>query len=118
MYRGRTDLLHLLPIELRFMIKDAIAHDDLRTHVCFYLSHPDVAELYGGSEDQDEFWKRLCWNCGIGLLPGEDAQEEVSWRTIAVDCIQRDGFCMHEDCGEYVLEYNRKRSCHAISPYH
>ena len=118
MYRGRTDLLQLLPIELRFMIKDAIAHDDLRTHVCFYLSHPDVAELYGGSEDQDEFWKRLCWNCGIGLLPGEDAQEEVSWRTIAVDCIQRDGFCMHEDCGEYVLEYNRKGSCHAISPYH
>ena len=106
----KNGLLCLLPTEIQFMIKNNIAPNDLRTHVCFYLTHPDIAELYESEKDPDEFWKHVCWLCGLGLLPNEDEKEahEISWKAIAIDCIIKDGFCKHEECGENILEYNSK----------
>ena len=96
-----------LPAELGLMIKNAIPASDLRTHVCFYLSSPHCAILYDSDPDPDDFWMRACWSCGIGALDVEFIMQR-SWRDIAFECIQADGFCTHPQCGESLLEYNRQ----------
>ncbi|KAI0741805.1 hypothetical protein C8Q80DRAFT_158812 [Daedaleopsis nitida] len=98
-----------LPIELRHTIKDFIAPFDLRTHVCFYLSHPDCAALYGSKHQEDDFWKFICWHNGLGKLPDDEYTLISDWREVAMDCIRADGFCTHPECGESILEYNRRR---------
>ncbi|KAI0642044.1 hypothetical protein C8Q79DRAFT_987027 [Trametes meyenii] len=104
------------PPELLLAVKELSDPADLRTHVCFYLSSPRVAALYDASKDPDAFWRHACWSCGIGagLTPEENLDSafwplhgEPSWKKIAIDCISRDGFCKHPQCGEALLEYNR-----------
>ena len=96
----------LLPPELRLLVKDAIPTSDLRTHVCLYLSSPLCASLYDIRSDEDAFWKLACWEAGIGLLKDEDP-ETVVWRDSAIECIEKDGFYSHPECGGKLLEYNR-----------
>ncbi|PIL24805.1 hypothetical protein GSI_12691 [Ganoderma sinense ZZ0214-1] len=106
-----TTFLHL-PVELRRMIKDSVDPSDLRTHVCLYLAHSSCSALYHDSLGQKRFWRRLCWNCGIGQLPDEDDEflDDDDWRQIALECVHRCGFnCTLPHCGESLLEYNRMR---------
>ncbi|KAI0332708.1 hypothetical protein GY45DRAFT_1368939 [Cubamyces sp. BRFM 1775] len=103
-----------LPNELLLIIKQHIDPFDLRTHVCYYLSSPRVSALYDSELNPDAFWALACWNCGIGA--GLNASEETgdfTWKDIAIDCIIRDGFCEHPQCGEMLLEYNRRRMRYA-----
>ncbi|TFK82267.1 hypothetical protein K466DRAFT_590628, partial [Polyporus arcularius HHB13444] len=97
-----------LPPELQCMVKDAISPSDLRTHVCLYLSDPSCAALYDSLRDADTFWQHLCWSCGLGMLPDEELGD-ITWREIALKCVESDGFCTHPQCGESLLEYNRER---------
>ncbi|KAI1790259.1 hypothetical protein LXA43DRAFT_516947 [Ganoderma leucocontextum] len=101
-----------LPVELRRMIKDWVDPSDLRTHVWLYLTHSSCSALYDDRTDPEGFWRRLCWNCGLGRLPDEEAElsdDEFEWRSIAIECVRRDGFCTLPHCGESLLEYNRAR---------
>lgn len=102
-----TTFLHL-PVELRRMIKDWVDPADLRTHVCFYLTHPGCSALYDNTMGHEWFWRRLCWSCGLGQLPEEEwSLSDDDWRDIAIECVGRDGFCTLPYCGESLLEYNR-----------
>ena len=101
------------------MIKDLIPSWDIRTHACLYLSSPVCADIYDSHPDNDAFWKLACWQAGIGLLYGED-EAKVKWRDVAVDTMEKDGFCDHPECGASLLEYNRAfvpRLCEAMSTY-
>ena len=42
---------------------------------------------------------------GLGCLPGEEP-DEVDWKDVAFDCIERDGFCENPECGRALLEWN------------
>ncbi|KAI0367598.1 hypothetical protein BV20DRAFT_551379 [Pilatotrama ljubarskyi] len=110
------------PQELLIVIKEHPPSWDLRSHVCFYLSSSRVAALYDSTDDPDAFWQLLCWENGIGagIVKHENidpalrphivsAVPGLSWKEIAIDCISRDGFCKHPQCGETLLEYNRQR---------
>ncbi|KAI0675615.1 hypothetical protein C8Q78DRAFT_1074620 [Trametes maxima] len=106
------------PAELLLAVRELFDPADLRTHVCFYLSSPRVAMLYDASDNPDAFWRRACWSCGIGaaFAPEENSDSTLwpllgatSWKEVAIDCISRDGFCKHPQCGEVLLEYNRQR---------
>ena len=89
------------------MTKDWINLVDLRTHVCFYLAHPGCSALYDGTMGHEQFWRRLCWSCGLGQLPDEWNVSDDDWHDIAIECAGRDGFCTLAHCGESLLEYNR-----------
>ena len=90
-----------LPPELLFLIKSYIPHSDLRTHVCFHSTCRTFASLYGDSSDQAAFWRRACALAGIGWL-----RSDSSWRDIAFETIERDGFCAHPQCGGALLDWN------------
>ncbi|GBE81604.1 hypothetical protein SCP_0313330 [Sparassis crispa] len=91
------------------MVKEEIPCYDLRTHVCFCRSHQHAGALYGSDDEQEQFWHRACWLSGLGLLPGENP-EEVSWRKIAFECVERDGFWSDQPelpvCGGDLLMVN------------
>lgn len=90
------------------MIKDSVDPSDLRTHVFLYLAHSSCSDLYEDATGSNRFWERLCWNCGIGLLPDEEPKlSDDEWRDVSIECVRRDGFCMLPHCGESLLEYNR-----------
>ncbi|KAH8102033.1 hypothetical protein BXZ70DRAFT_48238 [Cristinia sonorae] len=103
--RSRLTLLDVFPVELWFVIKGFIAEPDLPTHACLYaVSTPFVEFLYGTPDEQQEYWRNMCFQNGLGLLPGEDA-ETVDWTEIAMECM-RDAFCGREGCGEKRLRKN------------
>ncbi|KAI0367596.1 hypothetical protein BV20DRAFT_551262 [Pilatotrama ljubarskyi] len=106
-----------LPLEIFLVIKSCIPVSDIRTHVCFYKTHPHIAALYDSEEDADEFWRRVCWHSGIGALGKDDLEDEHCWRNIALEVIERDGFCTHPQCGQTLLEYNARRIVHAQRYY-
>ncbi len=95
----------ILPTELLLDIRDRFGEWDLRTHVCYYLSHPSIAAIYETAEDPDAFWALICWHCGIGSLPTE---RQIRWKDVALRSIISDGFCKHPQCGEALLESNSK----------
>lgn len=97
-----------LPLELFLAFKDSIPFADLRTHVCFYKAHPHIAALYDGGEHADRFWQRACWYNGIGALQTDDVYDPQCWRNIAIEVVERDGFCTHPHCGEALIKYNRE----------
>ncbi|GBE87399.1 hypothetical protein BKA93DRAFT_810234 [Sparassis latifolia] len=97
--RCERSYFDVLPNELLNVIKGNIHKKDLRMHVCFYKSSSRA--LYG----RDDFRKKLCWLNGLGLMPGE-IYYCVSWRLIAFECIEEDGFCDHPKCGGRRLEQN------------
>ncbi|KAI0367597.1 hypothetical protein BV20DRAFT_551109 [Pilatotrama ljubarskyi] len=102
-----------LPLELFLAIKSCIPVSDIRPHVCFYKAHPRIAALYDSEEDADELWRRVCWHSGIGALEEDDLEAEHCWRDIALEVIDRDGFCTHPQCGQGLLEYNAQRIARA-----
>ena len=93
-----------LPLELFMMIKESIPVSDLRTHVCFYNTCRTFARLYGDSADQAEFWRQSCLYCGLTML-GHDG----SYKDLAFDCIVKDGFYPHPQCGGSRLEWIGKQ---------
>ncbi|GBE81606.1 hypothetical protein SCP_0313350 [Sparassis crispa] len=99
------------------MVKEEIPRYDLRTHVCFCRSHQRVGALYGSDDEQEQFAHRACWLAGLGLLPGENP-EEVSWRKIAFECVERDGFWSDQPelpvCGGDLLMVNAQNMRSAI----
>lgn len=97
-----------LPLELFLAFKDTIPFADLRTHVCFYKAHPHIAALYDGGEHADRFWQRACWYSGISALQTDDMYDSQCWRNIAIEVVERDGFCTHPHCGEALIKYNRE----------
>ncbi|KAI0358200.1 hypothetical protein OH77DRAFT_1251173 [Trametes cingulata] len=99
----------LLPLELILVVKSFVPISDLRTHVCLYKAHPRIAALYDSEEYPDDFWERACWHSGIGALGKDNLWAEHCWRDIALEVIERDGFCTHPQCGEALLEYNAER---------
>ena len=105
---SRSDIIQTLPPELWVYLKSCIPPWDLRTHVCFYQTHPFFAALYDSEADADAFWRRACWLCGIGWIAELDRKSDTCWRDIAVECIERDGFCTLPGCGERLLRYNRE----------
>ena len=101
------------PLEIFLLIKECIADDDLRTHVCFYQTDRRIARIYDSDKDADKFWARLCWFCGISYLAAEDGSPDSSndpgfWKKLSIKLINRDGFCSDPECGEALLEYNRE----------
>ncbi|GBE87400.1 hypothetical protein BKA93DRAFT_753989 [Sparassis latifolia] len=122
--RREKDFLDVFPNELLLMIKARIAETDLRTHVCFYNSSTRIAGMYGNVWEQEEYWKKLCWLNGLGLLPGESCKS-VSWKQIAFECVEDDGFCDLPDCGGNALvknvalmaaaDYNLERPTQALA---
>ncbi|KAI0358201.1 hypothetical protein OH77DRAFT_1397649 [Trametes cingulata] len=98
-----------LPVEIFLTFRECIPLSDIRTHVCFYKTHPRIAALYDAEEKSDEFWRHLCWHSGITALYGDDLKDPGCWRRIAMEVVEKDGFCKHPQCGEGLLEYNRQR---------
>ena len=100
-----------LPPELWQLVKAYLEPWDLRTMICLHLADSRFSLLYDWDENTGEIWKLACWYNGIGLLPYEwerdDYHDNISWFDIALECIQKDGFCEHPHCGEACLEYNR-----------
>lgn len=94
-----------LPVELVAMIKSYIPPTDLRTHVCFYYTCRMSASMYGTSEEEEAFWKRCCALCGIGMTP-QDVEMQYTWKQVAVECVEMDGFCSHPGCGSVLLDWN------------
>ena len=110
MERRAVSLLHymrIIPLEILLIVRGYIHPSDLPTHVCFYQSSPWIADIYDSEMDTEDFWELACWSCGIGAT-GVDSQDNVRWRDIAIDCIERDGFCTIPGCGEELLEANRE----------
>ena len=89
-----------LPPELLRIVKEHIPVSDLRTHVCYYNTCRAVASFYGTEEQQEAFWRKSCSLCGICLV------KDTSWKDVAFDCISKDGFCSHPDCGGALLDWN------------
>ncbi|KAL6300624.1 hypothetical protein BKA93DRAFT_828929 [Sparassis latifolia] len=117
----RPSVVELFPTELFLMVKEYIPHSDVRTHACFYSTHPRIAAIYdANAEDQDLFWRHALWLSGIGLLDGEDP-EKVQWKKLALGIVDRDGFCTNPRCGGALLEQNAEdmRKCmeHAERPF-
>ncbi|KAI0358197.1 hypothetical protein OH77DRAFT_1435367 [Trametes cingulata] len=102
-----------LPLELFLTIRSCIPLADIRTHVCLYNTHPRIAALYDSESDSDDFWERVCWHSGVGALGKDDPEVEHCWRDIALEVIERDGFCKHPQCGEALLAYNARRIARA-----
>ncbi|KAI0343510.1 hypothetical protein BDW22DRAFT_1177999 [Trametopsis cervina] len=103
-------LLDTLPTELLEYIREDISDDDLRGHVVYYQSCPAVASAIYHKDDtieEEKLWKRLCRLSGLSLLPEEDPNT-VSWKQIAFDTIDRDGFCSHPHCGGAQLRENAR----------
>ncbi|OSD05382.1 hypothetical protein PYCCODRAFT_1362259 [Trametes coccinea BRFM310] len=98
-----------LPPEIFLNVKTLIPLSDVRTHVCFYKSHPTIAALYDCEVKADLFWRRVCWYSGICALRKDDPDNPHFWRDIAIEVIDADGFCTHPQCGESLLAYNRRR---------
>ncbi|KAJ3487685.1 hypothetical protein NLI96_g3361 [Meripilus lineatus] len=98
-------ILEILPVELLSEIKSHISHGDLFTLVCFYKTCTRFAQLFGPAETQAQFWESACLLAGLGCLPGEEP-DEVDWKDVAFDCIERDGFCENPECGRALLEWN------------
>lgn len=97
-----------LPLDVFLLIKEVIPQDDLRTHVYFYLSDPQLAAMYDNQEDPDKLWRLACWFCGIGRLRTDgDSRCAGFWRDLAIQLVMREGHCMHPRCGEALLQYNR-----------
>ena len=101
------DYMRIIPLEIFLIVRGFISSSDLRTHVCFYQCSPQIAAFYDSEKDADSFWELACWNCGIGVT-SVDTQVNICWRDIAIDCIERDGFCTIPGCGEELLEANRE----------
>lgn len=102
---SRKSILEILPTELLAVIRSNIPQEDLRTNVCFYNTCPRFASLFGSEMAQNTFWEGACLLSGLGCLPGE-LPRRVSWKSIALDVIERDGFCDHPECGGNRLESN------------
>ncbi len=95
----------VLPIELLAFIKSNIPQEDLRTNVCFYKTCHRFASQFGPEATQGTFWEGACLLSGLGCLPDESPRG-VSWKSIAFETIEQDGFCEHPECGERRLESN------------
>ncbi|GBE81610.1 hypothetical protein SCP_0313390 [Sparassis crispa] len=95
------------------MVKELIPDDDLQTHVSFYHSHVLVANLYCSDKDENELWHRACWLSGLGLTRHQKP-DEVSWKAIAFNLIQKDGSCTNRECGTELLRANARRMVAAI----
>ena len=99
--------IYRLPNELLLLVKESIPLSDLRTHVCYYHTHPKIAAFYGDNSQQAEFWRRSCALAGIGWMKGDS-----SWKDIAFETIAKDGFCPHPRCGGALLDWNG--TCHIL----
>ncbi|KAL1940840.1 hypothetical protein VTO73DRAFT_7881 [Trametes versicolor] len=97
------------PLEIFLVIRNTIPLGDIRTHVCFYKTHPRITAMYDSEKDDDDFWRRVCWHSGIGALDKDDLAHPHCWRGIALELVEKDGFCKHPRCGEGLLEYNSRR---------
>ena len=99
-------LFDRLAVELLAAIRSYIPDDDLRTHVCFCRAYPGMMAIYD-SLYEGQFWKKSCRLVGLSTLPEDrDDAGQVSWKEIAFDTIDRDGFCEHPQCGEHQLRLN------------
>ncbi|KAI0072490.1 hypothetical protein K474DRAFT_1667785 [Panus rudis PR-1116 ss-1] len=96
-----------LPPELLHLIKEEIPLTDLRSHVCFFKASPVFAALYGDVTRQERFWERACLSVGLGA-PDGDADEEY-WKAVAFECIEKDGWCKHSQCGVNRLQWNAEQ---------
>ncbi len=96
------------PLEIFLVIRATIPLGDIRTHVCFYKTHPRITAMYDSEKNDDDFWRRVCWHSGIGALNKDYLEDLHCWRDIAVEVIEKDGFCKHPRCGEGLLNYNSK----------
>ena len=99
-------ILTIFPTELLAIIKSNIPQCDLRTNVCFYKTCERFADLFGSETDQSAFWEGACLLSGIGLLGDTESPHSASWKEIAFECIETDGFCGHPECGGARLEEN------------
>ncbi|KAI0075382.1 hypothetical protein K474DRAFT_1408927 [Panus rudis PR-1116 ss-1] len=105
----RHNIAFLLPTELLYAIKSFISESDFRTNVCFYRADPRFAALYGREEDVRRYWEKLCVEHGIGCTTDEDPDANVDfWRDVAFECIDRDGWCTHPQCGAKRLSANKQ----------
>ncbi|KAI0794396.1 hypothetical protein C8Q74DRAFT_1445786 [Fomes fomentarius] len=104
------------PAEIFLAIKTCIPLADLRTHVCYYTCSSRIAALYDSEPNPDSFWHHACWSCGIGCSKQMDGKlrQLTFWRDLAIKIIRCCGFCVHPQCGEALLEYNRKRIAQAL----
>ncbi|KAI0358199.1 hypothetical protein OH77DRAFT_1251175 [Trametes cingulata] len=102
-----------LPAEIFLAFRSEIPLSDIRTHVCFYKTHPRIAALYDAEEKSEVFWRLVCWHSGITALCTDSPMFPPFWRKIAMEVVEKDGFCKHPQCGEGLLEYNRQRMEHA-----
>ena len=98
-------ILDIFPTELLSIIKSHIPLEDLRTNVCFYRACHLFAALFGPETTQLSFWESSCLLSGLGCLPGE-TPHSISWKSIAFECIDMDGFCDHPECGGARLNAN------------
>lgn len=102
-------IFSVLPVELLAIIKSNIPQEDLRTNVCFYNTCHCFASLFGSETAQKPFWEGSCLLAGIGLF-SDESPRTVSWKSIAFDIIEQDGFCDHPECGGTRLDSNGTHS--------
>lgn len=103
-----TPFQRVFPLEIFLVIKATIPLGDIRTHVCFYKTHSRITAMYDSEKNDDLFWRRVCWHSGIGALDKDDLEDPHCWRGIALELVEKDGFCKHPRCGEGLLKYNSK----------
>ncbi|EIW59763.1 uncharacterized protein TRAVEDRAFT_28782, partial [Trametes versicolor FP-101664 SS1] len=104
-----TPFQRVFPLEIFLVIKATIPLGDIRTHVCFYKTHPRIAAIYDSEKNDEFFWRRVCWHSGIGALDKDDLEDPHCWRGIALELVEKEGFCKHPRCGEGLLKYNSRR---------
>lgn len=106
-------ILEVFPMELLAEIRSHIPQKDLRTNVCFHNTCPLFASLFGPAEDQRVFWEGACLLVGLGCLPGE-TPHEVDWKRVALEYIEKDGFCGHPECSSNRLQNNGQCCIHSL----
>ncbi|KAL4248764.1 hypothetical protein ABKN59_007165 [Abortiporus biennis] len=92
------------PNEILLLIKENIPISDLRTHVCYYHTCRTIAAFYGDESQQAAFWRKSFLHAGLGYTGLAS-----SYKDLAFECIARDGFCSHPDCGGALLDWNARQ---------
>ena len=101
------NLLDNFPVELLLRVRVHTPENDLRSLVCFSMADDRTSLRLAQSPSEEDFWLRSCRLVGLSCVPDDiDADGRISWVEIALDCIEKDGFCEQPECGNHLLQAN------------
>lgn len=109
---------HDLPNELFYLIRGFLPKKNLRDHIAFQATCPQVRILY---ENDNKFWKEACQVYGVSRpAPSETfpyTPSKVTWRQLAIAIVNHQECCAISTCKHWeragVIFYYRRFICHA-----